>query len=159
MNVRLKTWGLPAALLAMLGLMFVTGGASAVPPGNNGTVKIDGIPFDQYPDNEPHVTCTFEVDFYGYDEGDLTATVKFTAHPPTGKAILLENDPVFIGEDPAGGGTDVDAQKEYDLSDELAPFMAHPNQGYHVKLKVNAPGSIGKDTKYKTFWVTGCAGY
>jgi hypothetical protein len=23
-------------------------------------------------------------------------------------------------------------------------------------LKVNAPGSIGKDTKYKTFWVQGC---
>ena len=37
--------------------------------------------------------------------------------------------------------------------------MAHPQQGYHVKLKVYAPGSIGKDTKYKVFWVTGCSGY
>ena len=34
----------------------------------------------------------------------------------------------------------------------------HPIQGYHVKLTVNAPGSIGADTKYKVFWVTGCRG-
>ena len=37
--------------------------------------------------------------------------------------------------------------------------MLHPEQGYHVKLKVNAPGSIGKDTKFKVFWVVGCGGY
>lgn len=37
--------------------------------------------------------------------------------------------------------------------------MAHVNQGYHVKLKVYAPSSIGRDTKYKTFWVTGCKWY
>ena len=35
--------------------------------------------------------------------------------------------------------------------------MAHPQQGFHVKVRINAPGSIGKDTKYKTFWVTGCS--
>jgi hypothetical protein len=99
------------------------------------------------------------VDFYGFDEGDLTARVKFTVKPPTGKAIVLATDNVFIGEDPAGGGTDHDASATYDLSSALQMFMAHPQQGYHVKLKVNAPGSIGADTKYKTFWVTGCAGY
>ena len=53
------------------------------PPGNNGTVKIDDVPFDDHPNNEPHVGCTFQVDFYGYDEGDLDATVTFEAHPPT----------------------------------------------------------------------------
>lgn len=160
MKVRPKTWGLAGAALAIPGMLMVAGtDASARPPGNNGTIKIDGIPFDQHPDNEPHVTCIFEVDFYGYDEGDLNATVTFKAQPPTGKDILLVQDRIFIGEDPAGGGTDVDAQVEFDLSDELALYMAHVNQGYHVKLKVNAPGSIGKDTKYKTFWVTGCAGY
>ena len=159
MKFRSRPRGLQVAALATLAALFTTGVAVADPPGNNGTVKIDGVPFDAYPDNEPHVGCTFQVDFYGFDEGALTASVRFTAHPPTGKAVTLLNDSVFIGEDPAGGGTDVDAQETYDLSAALQEFMAHPQQGYHVKLRVNAPGSIGKDTKYKTFWVTGCAGY
>ncbi|HEV8374234.1 MAG TPA: hypothetical protein VGR68_13625, partial [Actinomycetota bacterium] len=49
--------------------------ATPNPPGNNGTIKVDGVPFDDAPDNEPHVGCTFQVDFYGYDEGDLFADV------------------------------------------------------------------------------------
>ena len=35
---------------------------------------------------EPHVGCVFQVDFYGYDKGDLEAKVTFKAHPPTGDA-------------------------------------------------------------------------
>jgi hypothetical protein len=147
---------LSAVLLVSLFAVLVPTGATAVPPGNNGTVKIDDIPFDAYPDNEPHVGCIFQVDFYGFDKGDLVATVTFFAHPPTGKKILLLTDRVFIGEDPAGGGTDLDASATYNLSTLLQPFMRHPGQGYHVKLKVNAPGSIGKDTKYKTFWIQRC---
>ena len=54
------------------------------PPGNNGTIKLDDTPFDDAPNNEPHVGCVFQVDFYGYDEGDLDADVTFEAHPPTG---------------------------------------------------------------------------
>jgi hypothetical protein len=149
---------LPAIVLAAVGSLMVpvTGALAADPPGNNGTVKIDGVPFDTYPNNEPHVGCVFQVDFYGFDEGDLNATVRFTVKPPTGSAILLDADRVFIGEDPAGGGTDIDAQRTYDLSALLQPYMAHPQQGYHIKLKVRAPGSIGADTKYKTFWVESC---
>ncbi|MGH2658951.1 MAG: hypothetical protein ACRDHS_04615, partial [Actinomycetota bacterium] len=30
----------------------------------------------------------------------------------------------------------------------------HPNQGFHVKLTVEAEGSIGADAKHKVFWVT-----
>ena len=37
----------------------------------------------------------FEVDFYGFDEGDLWAEVIFEAHPPTGHGLLLA-DQVFI---------------------------------------------------------------
>ena len=48
-----------------------TGGGQTNPPGNDGTVKIDGLDFDRHPNNEPHVGCTFEVDFYGFDAGDL----------------------------------------------------------------------------------------
>ena len=126
------------------------------PPGNNGTIKIDDVEFDDHPNNEPHVGCIFEVDFYGYDEGDLDARVTFRIHPPTGRDKILLRDWIDIGEDPAGGGTDLDAHREYDLSPALAEFTPHPKHGYHVKLVVNAEGSIGADTKHKVFWVQGC---
>jgi hypothetical protein len=31
-----------------------------------------------------------------------------------------------------------------------------PQQGFHVKLTINAEGSQGADVKHKVFWVTGC---
>ena len=143
-----------AALLTSLsGLAW----AGPNPPGNNGTVKIDGTPFDDAPDNEPHVGCTFQVDFYGYDEGDLFADVTFESHPPTGPVVTLLTDRVFIGEDDnSGGGSEagLDASVTYTLDfDGIEP---HPNQGFHVKLTVNAEGSQGADVKHKVFWVTGC---
>src|SRR5215217_2739635 len=100
------------------------GPASATPnpPGNNGTIKIDDTPFDDHPNNEPHVGCVFQVDFYGFDEGDLDATVTFTLVPPTAAADDDDDitvDDLAIGEDPAGGGTDLDATATYDLSDAL----------------------------------------
>jgi hypothetical protein len=127
------------------------------PPGNNGTVKIDGTPFDDAPDNQPHVGCSFQVDFYGYDEGDLDATVTFEAHPPTGDRQLLLTDTVFIGEDDnAGGGSEagLDASQTYTL--DLTGIEPHPNQGVHVKLTIYAEGSKGADVKHKVFWVSGC---
>src|SRR4051812_12833469 len=147
--------------LLLIGLMargpFATTAGAVNPPGNNGTVKIDGVAFDDAPNNEPHVGCNFQVDFYNYDEGDFNANVRFYAIPPTGKNILLLSDKVFIGEDPANGGTDLDGSGTYNLSDELKSFMAHPQQGYHIKLHVNAPFSIGADKKHKAFWVQECA--
>lgn len=145
-----------------LGALVFTGAAgnAADPPGNNGTVKIDGVEFDIAPNNEPHVGCVFQVDFYGYDEGDLYAKVRFVAIPPTGTKVTLKRDKVFIGEDSnAGGGSEagLDAQATYDLSSELRSYMAHPQQGYHIKLHVNAEGSIGSDKKHKAFWVAECA--
>ena len=133
----------------------VAGAAPADPAGNNGTVKIDGEPLDDSPNNNPHVGCNFEVDFYGFDQGDLWAEVTFEAQPPTGRGILL-TDFVFIGEDPAGGGTDLDASEVYELSAALSGYDAHPQQGFHVRLTVNAEGAQGADTKHKTFWVEDC---
>jgi len=109
------------------------------------------------PDNEPHVGCTFQVDFYGFDQGDLFADVTFEAHPPTGPVQVLLTDRVFIGEDDnTGGGSQagLDASATYTLDvDGIEP---HPNQGFHVKLTIHADGSKGADTKHKVFWVTGC---
>lgn len=131
--------------------------ASTRPPGNNGVVKVDAQPFDDAPDNEPHVGCTFQIDFYGYDEGTLQAVYTFELWPPTGTGELLSDD-VEIGEDPAGGGTDLDWSETVNLADALERSEAepHPIQGYHVRLTVEAEGSIGADVKHKTFWVT-CA--
>jgi LPXTG-motif cell wall-anchored protein len=155
---------LGASIGLMLAGVAMLAGAAAVgaqpraqdPPGNNGTVKIDDTPFDDHPNNEPHVGCVFQVDFYGYDEGDLSADVTFTGQAPTGGGTLL-TDTVAIGEDPAGGGTDLDASATYDLTEALSGITPHPQQGWHVKLTVNAEGSQGADVKHKVFWVSGCA--
>jgi hypothetical protein len=152
-----------ASLIAVMAL--VASPAMADPPGNNGTVKIDAREFDSAPDNEPHVGCDFQVDFYGYDEDPATtpadrtyyATVTFQLQAPSGSGTLLTDPNVFIGMDAAGGGTDLDATRHYNLQVELASMgVAHPIQGYHVKLTVNAPGSIGADVKHKVFWVRDC---
>jgi hypothetical protein len=148
-----------AAATLVLGVQLLGGLAVAAPnpPGNNGTVKVDDIPFDDHPNNEPHVGCTFQVDFYGFDEGDLFADVSFESHPPTGPVQVLLTDTVFIGEDDnSGGGSEagLDASETYTL--DFTGIAPHPNQGFHVKLTIHAEGSQGADTKYKVFWVTGC---
>jgi len=150
--------------VATVSVLAVTGGSGPLnvsaapnPPGNNGTIKIDREPFDDHPDNEPHVGCTFQVDFYGYDEGDLFADVTFEAHPPTGSGEILLTDEVFIGEDDnSGGGSEegLDASETYTL--DFTGFDPHPVQGFHVKLTINADGSQGADVKHKVFWATGC---
>ena len=132
------------------------------PPGNNGTIKVDDAPFDDHPNNEPHVDCVFETDFYNFDQGDYYADVEFALQAPTGSGPLtVAPAQVFIGEDPAGGsdgGDDLDASQQYDLSQALAGSGAepHPQQGYHVKLTIHADGSQGADVKHKVFWVEPC---
>jgi len=152
---------------AVAGVAGITAGAAADPgqgkgnpPGNNGTVKIaphgemDGIP-----QNTPHVGCEFQVEWYGYDEGDdIISNVAFAMHAPTKDVGLGVEGPeeVFVGGDPAtGAGTETgqDGVEVYTLSFEGEP---HPQQGYHVKLTVTTPYSHGNDTKTKVFWVEGC---
>jgi len=128
------------------------------PAGNNGTVKItphaedDGIS-----QNTPHVSCVFDIEWYGFDEGaDVVSTVVFTMQAPTSDVGLSGTEPsqVFVGGDPASGaGNDFDGEATYTLgfSGEL-----HPQQGYHVKVTVHTPGSQGADTKHKVFWVEPC---
>lgn len=135
------------ALLAVSALLFSTA-AAGQPPGNNGTVKIDGVAFDDHPDNEPHVGCVFQVDFTGFDEvAGNTATVTLSLVPPTGNGVLVEDVVDISGG--SGSGT-------YDLTAALfaSGVAPHPQQGWHVRLDVHAEGSIGADTKHKVFWVT-----
>ena len=145
-----------AGCVALAGL--ATPAFAQDPPGNNGTVKVDGVEFDTTPGNEPHVDCTFQIDFYGFDAGGLDASVNFTGQAPTGKDISLIDDTVTLEDDPAGGGTDLDAEAEYDLSSVIGQLGdPHPQQGYHIKLTVEVPeGSQGAYSKYKVFWVQPC---
>jgi hypothetical protein len=147
-----------ASVLALLLALFLAGPASADPPGNNGTIKIEFVgAADNPPDNNPHVPCTFLLEFRGYDQGVGEATYSFALHPPSGTSTLTSGT-VAIGEDAAGGATDLDAQQVVDLEPFLTGGTPHPIQGYHIKVTVHAPGSVGADTKYKVFWVE-CGGY
>ena len=144
-----------AGCVALAGL--ATPAFAQDPPGNNGTIKIDDVAFDDHPNNEPHVGCVFQVDFYGFDKGDLTAHVTFETQPPTDPAKVLLEDEVFIGEDDnSGGGSQagLDASETYTLS--FGTIEPHPQQGFHVKLTINAEGSQGADVKHKVFWVQEC---
>ena len=70
---------------------------------------------------------------------------------------MLLTDVVAIGgDDNSGGGSEagLDASVTYTL--DLSGFEAHPQQGFHVKLTINADGSQGADVKHKVFWVEGC---
>jgi hypothetical protein len=158
LRTRKAIWLIVVAMVVTAGVAVAQlASAAPNPPGNNGTIKVDDVPFDDAPNNEPHVGCTFQVDFYGYDEGDLFADVTFESHPPTGPVVTLLTDTVFIGEDDnSGGGSEagLDASETYTL--DFTGIEPHPNQGFHVKLTINADGSQGADVKHKVFWVTGC---
>lgn len=152
-----RSMGVLAGTLLVIAVVAGSAGASD-PPGNNGTVKVDGVGFDDGPGGDPHADCSFQVEFAGFDEGDLRGTVRFELLPPTGRGELLV-DSTPIGEDPAGGATDLDATLVADLSGPIAAAGVEPQaeQGFHVKLTVEAEGSIGATTKHKAFWVS-CEG-
>jgi hypothetical protein len=143
-----------AGCLALGGLMAPS--AFADPPGNNGTIKIDAEEFDSHPDNQPHDGCVFQVDFYGFDEGDLFADVTFESQAPTGPVVTLLTDTVDIGEDGSSGANEggLDASVTYTL--DFTGIEPHPKQGFHVKLTIDADGAKGDGPKHKVFWVEEC---
>ncbi|MBW3615201.1 MAG: hypothetical protein KY439_07835, partial [Actinobacteria bacterium] len=115
------------------------------------------------------VGCTFEIDFYGFDrdpnvEDEAARTyfskVTFEGIAPTGGGNLVPDTgstSVFVGEDAAGGGTDLDASERYNLTGALSGLTPHPKQGYHVKVTVHTPFSRGADVKHKVLWIAPCA--
>ena len=130
------------------------------PPGNNGTIKIDGEDFDSHPNNEPHVDCIFEIDFYGFD-ANQDVTVSFALQAPTTGGTITGTTPSgtkLDGDDNSFGGSErgLDGSLRYTLG--FTGVTPHPKQGYHVKVTVHAPGAKGADTKHKVFWVEPCGG-
>jgi Thrombospondin type 3 repeat len=148
---------IPATLALALGV-FAMPASAANPPGNNGTVKVDTQNVDTMPDNQPHADCRFWIDFYGFDAG-AHAWATFTVISPTvATAVDLGPFPVDLGATDASGGgstSGFDTRVAFDLNNALAPYMGSPN-GAHLQLTVHADGAINADTKFKSFWVTGC---
>ena len=131
-------------------------GGGEDPAGNNGTFKVDGLPFDDGLGNEPHVSCGFRLMFYGFDEGQ-TGDISIMGHAPSGSGLVSEKAGVLLSDDAAGGGpNDRDAIVTYTLDElDLSGLTAHPQQGYHVKvtLETDTPGGV----KHKVFWIEPCA--
>ncbi|HEX6919110.1 MAG TPA: hypothetical protein VF314_02650, partial [Actinomycetes bacterium] len=158
----------PAAALA----------AGGDPPGANGTVKIDGEDFDDTPEvrNEPHVTCRFELEFFGFDEGQR-ADIVFSEHPPTGTAVVRQDRSVLASADAAGGAApDPDETYRYEVfaggagdgdGDGFRDILltdgavANAQQGYHLRVDVDLYDADGSRVpgagKHKVFWVEPCA--
>jgi hypothetical protein len=122
-------------------------GQPDIPKGNSGVVKLDGTPFDDHPDNQPHVGCIFQVDLTGFPAGHGPVTVTFTAQHPTGDGQQLESGVMALAQGAHGLG----ASRTFTLDfDGISP---HPKQGFHVKVTVDTGRGAGK---HKVFWVRGC---
>ena len=146
-------------------LMLVIGGlvastalvsAGGTTPGNNGTIKIDDhrTGDDTHPNNEPHVGCSFDVDFYGFDADEGEVELDFYAWPPTGDKQLIKHDTTVLMANDTPGGSEAGydgSSRDYNGA-EFAVGTPHPQQGYHVKLVVTS--SEGR--KQKVFWVEPC---
>ena len=146
------------------------------PAGNNGVIKVDGVPLDDavgpdaeqspgrsHRDNEPHVSsCGFNVDWYGFEAGDGESVVTFELWGPNkGHQLLVDNGSVDAGGDAQGNADDQDGTKSYSLDSALATADAiegvDPNeqQGWLVKVTAETDGlSQGAHKKSKVFWIS-----
>ena len=113
--------GAAGAALIALGLATTTVGflstsaeaaSKGAPPGNNGTVKVETYSLvkndkdEARPENNPHLPCTFTVEWWNFEQGDYYGDITFSLKDPTRKGRTMTVDGpshVFIGEDPANG--------------------------------------------------------
>ena len=144
--------------LVMLGAPAATAGDND-PPGNNGTVKVgDTGDLDGPPENNPHLPCTFNVQWFNFDSGwgPLEAKVEFDDQSPTAalKSVTGNTSPSFTGNGgQSGAGDGLDHSEQYTLTFDGPP---QEQQGYHIKVTVTTPHSKGNQTKSKVFWVGPC---
>ncbi|SCF38739.1 LPXTG cell wall anchor domain-containing protein [Micromonospora mirobrigensis] len=137
----------------------LTGPGGHNPPGDNGTVKIDGREFEDKVDNQPHVTCDFELEFFNFDAGQQ-ADITLSAQPPSGKAVEVWSTKSHVISTDAAAGAENDHDEVIKLSAgdlDLSGATAHPKQGYHIKLDVDLVDGKSSDAKHKVFWLQPCA--
>ena len=133
--------------------------AKADPRGNNGTFKVDGPLLDTSRGNEPHVSCAFRLNFFGYDAGQL-GRISLTAVAPTPGATTRVDGLPLISTSTAKGG-------QYDGSYPAAGTLTagdlglDPSVAHHVKVRVEAINADGSEVpggaKSKVFWLEPCA--
>ncbi|MEO3780870.1 LPXTG cell wall anchor domain-containing protein [Micromonospora sp. B11E3] len=129
------------------------------PKGDNGTVKIDGQPFTDKVDNQPHVTCEFELEFFNFDTNQK-ADITLTSQPPsTPRKVVWSVQNKIVSTDPAAGAeNDHDEVIRLSAADlDLAGVTAHDKQGYHLKLDVDLVDGRSSDAKHKVFWLKPCS--
>lgn len=143
------------AALFVATVMLVSPLIMPVTAANPGTVKIDGVPWDDVQNNEPHPGCVFRLQFFGFPE-NTDVSYKFAVYPPTsntnGPGTLIVPPGEVDVTLPAPGLRKLNLNTgKIDLHDGLAAagVSPHPIQGFHVKLTVTTPGGH----KYKVFWV------
>ena len=137
-----------ATLVPVLGL--VGAQAAYAGGGNSGHLEVSEVGGPADSSNDPHVGCSFDLQWYGYQRSD--ATVRFESQAPTAGAVITKTqgpDKVSLGS--AASGSVMNAARTYTLKFTGADPQA--NQGYHVKVSTDAAGAKGASGKYKVFWV------
>jgi uncharacterized repeat protein (TIGR01451 family) len=145
--------GAMALVVAILGVV----PANAVGLGGAaGTVKLDGTLLNGGNDNSPHNACNLVLEYYGFGLGAHTATVTFTAQPPSGN-VAVPSVPDDDGTPVASvftftglAGNAKEAQEIYNLDTTV---MTLAPQGYHVSIDVVVDGVAGKS---KTIYAQAC---
>jgi hypothetical protein len=107
--------------------------------------------------NEPHVSCAFGVDAYGYEAAAPVGAATFDQHPPTSGGSS-QHDTL---NNPSGSGTTRGTGATYNGYNSPSLTLVgspHPKQGYHVKLTYQAAdgNAQGSTVKHKVFWVEPC---
>jgi len=139
------------------------------PPGNNGHIQLCETDTDfkdcsdAPPQNDPFLGCTFDIQFFNYDEGEgLYADYEVVSWKGTGNNsdVVASGSDIFIGGDSNDGSLDAQVTVSPDFSNaDVDPkwFPEGPGrpEGYyaHVKVNINAGGSQGADAKHHTVWV------
>ncbi|MET7802909.1 LPXTG cell wall anchor domain-containing protein [Micromonospora chersina] len=151
-----------AAATALLGLAAAPAwatGNSHNPKGDNGTVKIDGVEFTDKVDNEPHVTCEFELEFFNFDQ-DQKANITLWAQAPSATPkdkVVWSKSNVLLSTDPASGAeNDHDEVVKLSSKDLDLSGLTLKEKGYHIKLDVDLTDGKSSDAKHKVFWLTPC---
>lgn len=144
------------ALSAGVGGLAFTSAAVAAP--SAGTIKIDGVELDGGNSNHPHQACGLTVEFFnfGTTPETHTATVVFTAQPPSGTSAVpatpdhdgAPTSVTFTGL----SGNQLEKAVAYTL--DTSGLTLSEQQGYHVKIDVTVDEVVSKS---KVIWVQACA--
>ena len=153
-----KTFGFALFISGLVALLGLTAGPSYA-SGSAGDVKVSNTSLDSIPNNDPHQSCVFNLEFYNFDLNSPDATYTLSLVSPTGSGVLKTENDVVVGGGPMGGYDKLDAVRKVDLTGAAGFSGVTPaSQGFHVSLDVTDAGLQG-GAKSKTFWVSGdCAG-